>query len=287
MTPMRQKMIKEMTLRRFSPKTQKSYLSSVTGLARYFKLSPEKINKQMIEEYMLHVMQERKLKWGSCNTILVGLRFFYTKMLGLDSLFINIPINKKGSVLPEVLSTDEVESLFAVVTNQKHKTLLMSAYAGGLRVSELVNLKVADIDSKRMMIRVQQGKGRKDRYTILSKRLLRELRIYWKMYNPSLWLFSGRDPKQPLTAGSAQQVYYKAKKRAGIKKGKCIHTLRHCFGTHLLEAGVDLRTIQMLMGHSNIKTTIVYLQLSQKHLSSTQSPLDLLEIPEGQNHPKR
>lgn len=287
MTPMRQKMIKEMTLRRFSPKTQKSYLSSVTGLARYFKLSPEKINQEMIEEYMLHVIQERKLKWGSCNTILVGLRFFYIKMLGMDSLFINIPINKKGSELPEILSSDELESLFTVMTNQKHRTLLMTAYAAGLRVSELVNLKLADIDSKRMMIRVHQGKGRKDRYTILSKRLLKELRIYWKMYSPNLWLFSGRDPEQPLPSGTAQKIYYKAKERAGIKKGKCIHTLRHCFGTHLLEAGVDLRTIQMLMGHSNIKTTIIYLQLSKKHLSSTQSPLDLLEIPEGQNHPKR
>jgi len=280
-------MIKEMSLRRFSEKTQKSYLSSVTGLARYFKLSPEKINKQMIEEYMLHVIQDRKLKWGSCNTILVGLRFFYIKMLGMDSLFINIPINKKGSELPEILSSDELESLFTVMTNQKHRTLLMTAYAAGLRVSELVNLKLADIDSKRMMIRVHQGKGRKDRYTILSKRLLKELRIYWKMYSPNLWLFSGRDPEQPLPSGTAQKIYYKAKERAGIKKGKCIHTLRHCFGTHLLEAGVDLKTIQMLMGHSNIKTTIVYLQLSKKHLSSTQSPLDLLEIPEGQNHPKR
>ncbi len=276
-----------MSLRRFSEKTQKSYLSSVTGLARYFKLSPEKINKQMIEEYMLHVIQDRKLKWGSCNTILVGLRFFYIKMLGMDSLFINIPINKKGCELPEILSSDELESLFTVMPNQKHRTLLMTAYAAGLRVSELVNLKLADIDSKRMMIRVHQGKGRKDRYTILSKRLLKELRIYWKMYSPNLWLFSGRDPEQPLPSGTAQKIYYKAKERAGIKKGKCIHTLRHCFGTHLLEAGVDLRTIQMLMGHSNIKTTIIYLQLSKKHLSSTQSPLDLLEIPEGKNHPKR
>ncbi len=287
MTPMRQKMIKEMSLRRFSEKTQKSYLSSVTGLARYCKLSPEKINKQMIEEYMLHVMQERKLKWGSCNTILVGLRFFYIKMLGLDSLFINIPINKKGSELPEILSSDELERLFTVMTNQKHRTLLMTAYAAGLRVSELVNLKLADIDSKRMMIRVHQGKGRKDRYTILSKRLLKELRIYCKMYSPHLWLFTGRNPEQPLPSGTAQKIYYKAKDRAGIKKGKGIHTLRHSFATHLLEAGVDLRTIQVLMGHSKIMTTTIYLQVSKKHLSSTQSPLDLLEIPEGKNLSKR
>ncbi len=190
-------------------------------------------------------------------------------------------------MLPEILSSDELERLFTVMTNQKHKTLLMTAYAAGLRVSELVNLKVTDIDSKRMMIRVQQGKGRKDRYTILSERLLKELRIYWKMYRPSLWLFSGRDPEQPLPSGTAQKIYYKAKERAGIKKGKCIHTLRHCFASHLLEAGVDLRTIQMLMGHSNIMTTTVYMYVTRKHLSSAQSPLDLLEIPEGQNILKR
>ena len=287
MTPMRQKMIKEMTLRRFSEKTQKSYLSSVTGLARYFKLSPEKINQEMIEEYMLHVIEERKLKWGSCNTILVGLRFFYTKILDQESLFVNMPINKKGRVLPEILSSDELERLFTVMTNQKHKIILMTAYAAGLRVSELVNLKVTDIDSKRMMIRVQQGKGRKDRYTILSKRLLKELRIYWKMYRPSLWLFNGRNPEQPIPSGTVQKIYYKAKEKAGIKKGKCMHTLRHCFATHLLEAGVDLRTIQMLMGHSNIMTTTVYLQVTSKHLSSAQSPLDLLKIPESKNILKR
>jgi site-specific recombinase XerD len=156
----------------------------------------------------------------------------------------------------------------------------MTTYAAGLRVSEAVKLKITDIDSGRMMIRISQGKGRKDRYTILSKRLLIELRQYYRKYRPELWLFQGRNPQNYVSTGTAQKVYYRAKEKAGIKKGKGIHVLRHCFATHLLEAGVDLRTIQALMGHNSIMTTMVYLQVSRKKLSSTQSPLDLLEIPE-------
>jgi site-specific recombinase XerD len=149
-------------------------------------------------------------------------------------------------------------------------------------VSEAVSLKVTDIDSKRMMIRVRQGKGRKDRYIILSVRLLKELRIYWRIFRPKEWLFfSGKDYIRPLCISTAQRIYNAAKEKAGITKGKGIHTLRHCFATHLLEAGVDLRTIQTLMGHSTITTTMVYLQVTRKHLSSTQSPLDLLEIPDN------
>jgi site-specific recombinase XerD len=149
-------MINDMTLRRLSPHTQTAYISAVAGLARYYKQSPERINNQMIQDYLLHLMQERKLQWGSCNTIVCGLRFFYTHPLGMDSMFLNIPPRKKVHKLPEVLSTEELEHLFAALSNQKHRTLLMTTYAAGLRVSEVVNLKVTDIDSKRMMIRVQQ-----------------------------------------------------------------------------------------------------------------------------------
>lgn len=287
MTPLRQKMINDMVLRRFSPKTQEAYVGAVGGLARFYKQSPEKIDKQMIKEYLLHLMQDRKLSWSSCNVAVSGLRFFYTQTLGMDSMFLSIPPRKKDSTLPEILSAEELERLFAALTNQKHRVLLMTAYAAGLRVSEVVSLKVTDIDSNRMMIRVQQGKGRKDRYTILSKRLLKELRIYWKMYRPSLWLFSSINPEHPLTDRTAQAIYYHAKDKAGITKGKGIHTLRHCFATHLLEAGVDLRTIQMLMGHTSIMTTMVYLQVTRKHLSSIQSPLDLLEIPQNTKFPKQ
>jgi site-specific recombinase XerD len=287
MSAMRQKMIKEMTLRRLSANTQRSYLSAVSGLARYYNQSPEKMNKQMIHDYLFHLLQERKLAWGSCNSIVCGLRFFYTATLGMDSEFLSIPPGKKVKQLPEVLSTEELECLLGAVSNQKHRTLLMSTYAAGLRVSEVVNLKLTDIDSKRMMIRVRQGKGNKDRYTILSKRLLEELRTYYKRYRPSVWLFSGRKPEQPMPKSTAAAIYYNAKDKAGIKRGKGIHTLRHCFATHLLEAGVDLRTIQVLMGHSSIMTTIIYLQVSRKRLSSIQSPLDLLNIPENTKFPKQ
>lgn len=241
----------------------------------------------MIQDYLLHLMQERKLAWSSCNAIVCGLRFFYIQTLGMDSMFLSLPPRKKVHQLPEILSTDELERLFGVLTNQKHRTLLMTAYAAGLRLSEVVNLKLTDIDSKRMMIRVRQGKGSKDRYTILSQRLLQELRIYWRMYRPSQWLFNGRNPEQPLSTSTPPMIYYNARDKAGIKKGKGIHTLRHCFATHLLEAGVDLRTIQVLMGHSSIMTTVVYLKVSRKQLSSTQSPLDLLNIPQNTKSPKQ
>ena len=287
MTPLRQKMINEMLLRRFSLKTQEAYVAAVMGLARHYKQSPEGITKQMIQDYLLYLMQKRKLSWSSCNVAVSGIRFFYIQTLGMDSMYLSIPPRKKDNKLPEILSMEELENLFAALTNQKHRTLLMTTYAAGLRVSEVVGLKLTDIDSERMMIRVQQGKGRKDRYTILSERLLKELRIYWKMYRPSLWLFSSRDTEQALSIGSAQRIYYHAKEQAGIQKGKGIHILRHCFATHLLEAGVDLRTIQMLMGHKSITTTIGYLQVTRKQLSSTQSPLDLLKVPENTKLLKR
>ncbi len=281
MTSLRQKMIKEMTVREFSPRTQEAYLSAVSGLARYYKQSPEKITKGMIRDYLLYLLQERKLAWSSRNVAVSGLRFFYSHTIAKKSLSLSIPPRKKATQLPEILSAEELESLFVALSNQKHRTLLMTTYSAGLRVSEVVHLMVTDIDSKRMMIRVQQGKGRKDRYTVLSKRLLTELRSYWKMYRPSVWLFYGMKKSRPLTGRTAQVIYYNAKKKAGITKGKGIHTLRHCFATHLLEAGVNLRTIQMLMGHTSIMTTMTYLQVTRKQISSTQSPLDLLEIPES------
>ncbi len=287
MTVMRSKMIKEMTLRRLSTNTQRSYLNAILGLARYYNQSPEKMNKQMVQDYLFYLLQERKLAWGTCNVIVCGLRFFYTKVLGIDSETLNIPPQKKVKQLPEVLSTEEVESLLGAASNQKHRALLMTTYGAGLRVSEVVNLKLTDIDSKRMMIRVRQGKGNKDRYTILPERLLKELRIYWKRYRPSLWLFSGRKPEQAMPKSTAAAIYYNAKEKAGLKRGKGIHTLRHCFATHMLEAGVDIRTIQVLMGHSSIMTTVVYLKVTRKQISSTQSPLDSLNIPENTKHPKQ
>ncbi len=283
MTTLRNKMIDEMTLRGHSPRTQEAYLSAVAGLAKYYNQSPERITKGMIRNYLLYLIQDKKHAWNSCNVVVSGLKFFYTHVIGKKNISMSIPPRKTRTILPEIYSREELESLFAALSNQKHRTLLMTTYSAGLRLSEVVGLRVSDIDSKRMMIRVQQGKGRKDRYTILSKRLLHELRIYWKMYRPKEWLFSGANNRRPLTDRSAQSIFNNAKKKAGITKGKGIHTLRHCFATHLLEAGVNLRTIQMLMGHTSITTTMIYLQVTKKQLSSTQSPLDILEIAESKD----
>jgi site-specific recombinase XerD len=177
-----------------------------------------------------------------------------------------------------VFSPNEVVRLIAAARGLKQRVLLMTAYSAGLRVSELVNLKIKDIDAERMMIRVERGKGGKDRYTILSKNLLTELRLYWKRYRPSIWLFPNRAKNGPLSTNEAWHIYNQAKKRAGLKKGRGIHTLRACFATHLLEAGVDLRTIQLLMGHSSLLATQRYLRLQQQTLGSTVSPLDLLNL---------
>ncbi|MBW2154996.1 MAG: tyrosine-type recombinase/integrase [Deltaproteobacteria bacterium] len=182
-----------------------------------------------------------------------------------------------------MLSHEEVEHLFEAAANFKHRVFLMTTYGEGLRVSEVVCLKPIHIESDRMMIRVDQGKGNKDRYSLLSQRLLEELRLYWKTYQPGRYLFSGKDPNKPMPIGTAQRIYYTAKRKAGIKRATGIHTLRHCFATHLLEAGTDIRTIQMLMGHKSVSTTMVYLQVTRKKISSTRSPLDLLQLPESKN----
>ena len=279
MTPLRQKMINEMKLRGFSVRTQQSYVDAVAGLARFFNQSPDRLNKEKLRAYLLHLMEERNLSWSSCNVAVSAFRFLYGETLGDDSMRLAIPPRKKVNQLPEILSAEELEDLFAGAANPKHRMLLMTTYAGGLRVSEVVRLKIKDIHSERMLIRVDQGKGKKDRYTILSERLLKELRIYWTMYRPRLWLFPSKDPSKPMHIGTAQKIYYTAKKRAKIKRGRGIHTLRHCFATHMLEAGEDVRTIQMLMGHSSILTTMVYLQVTRKKLEKTKSPLDLLVPP--------
>ena len=281
MTPLRQKMINEMKLRGFSVNTQKSYIGAVAGLAGFYNTSPDRLHAEKVQAYLLDMIEERKLAWSTCNLAISAFRFLYGETLGNDSIGLAIPPRKTQKHLPEILSAKELERLFASQGNIKHRALLMTTYGGGLRVSEVVQLKIEDIHSERMMIRVEQGKGKKDRYTILSERLLKELRNYWKMYRPPLWLFPGQDPNKSICRGTAQKIYYNAKNRAKIKRGKGIHTLRHCFATHMLENGEDLRTIQMLMGHSSIVTTMTYLQVTRKKLASSRSPLDLLEIPKS------
>jgi len=285
MTPLRQKMINEMKVRVYSPRTQQAYVDAVAGLAKFYNQSPDTLKKEDVQAYLLHLQEHKRLSWSSCNVAVSAFRFLYGKTLCMDSMRLAIPPRKKQSKLPEILSTEEVERLFEVTSNPKHRMILMTTYAGGLRVSEVVKLKATDIDKHRMTIRIDQGKGDKDRYTILSELLLKELRLYWKMFRPRVWLFpSPNNPNKHINPSTAQRIYYQAKENAGITKGKGIHTLRHCFATHMLEAGYDVRTIQMLMGHSSILTTMVYLQVTRKKLASTKSPLDLLEIPNGNKH---
>jgi integrase/recombinase XerD len=275
---LRDRMIEEMKLRNFSPATQKSYLYAVTRLARYYRRPPDQLDKEQIRSYLLHLTVERKLSPNTMTGQISGLRFFYNETLGWDQTKLFIPPRKKSSPLPEVFSPSEVLRVIDAARGLKQRVLLMTAYSAGLRVGELVSVKITDIDAARMTIRVKQGKGGKDRYAILSQKLLTELRMYWRRYRPSIWLFPNRAKNGPLSRNEAWHIFNQAKKRAGIKKGRGIHTLRACFATHLLESGVDLRSIQFLLGHSSILSTQPYLRLQPQNRGSTVSPLDMLQL---------
>jgi integrase/recombinase XerD len=282
MTPLRQQMIDQMTVRGMAETTKKAYLQAVTGLAKYYRRSPDQINEQEVQQYLLHLIEERRLAWSSCNVATNGLKFLYHVTLDRREVEFCIPQAKRPQRLPEILGREEIESLLAAAREPKHRTLLMLTYSAGLRVSEVAHLKVRDIDSGHMSVRVEQGKGNKDRYTVLSTRMLKELRSYWLAYRPEVWLFTGRDRTRPMHVKTIQRVFYLAKERAGIGKTCGIHALRHAFATHLLEAGTDLHTIQRLLGHGHLSTTMRYFHLAQKHLLSAGSPLDLLRLPTAQ-----
>jgi len=281
MTELRKRMISEMQLRGFAASTRKKYLKAVKGLAQYFNLSPDKISGQMFKDYILYLQNDRKLSWSTINIDISAIRFFYASVLDRKETGLAVPPRKSPRRLPEILNEDELRRLFSGATNPKHMLLLMTTYAAGLRVSEVVRLKITDIDCGRMMIRVEQGKGGKDRYTILSKRLLLELRAYWRKHKSTNWLFPGQSPERHISDGTARVVFMMAKLKAGIVKKGGIHMLRHSFATHPLEAGVDLRTIQILMGHASIQSTAQYLHLTRKKMDNTQSPLDMLDIPDA------
>jgi len=280
MSPLRKRMIREMQLRNFPETTQVTYLRTMARFALHFHRSPDKITMPEIKDYLLYLRNERHLQWSSINGYAAAIRFFFVQTLYRPEKEWTLPPRKVPRRLPEILSKEELERLFESTENLKHCTLLITAYASGLRVSDLVSLKVTDIDSSRMMIRVEQGKRQKDRYTILSKRLLLQLRSYWKIYRPQDHLFPGRFPGRPYTTRNVQYVYKRACRKAGIKKKGGTHNLRHAFATHLLEAGIDIRTIQILMGHGSIRTTIGYIQVARKKLEGTPSLLDQLKIPE-------
>jgi len=224
MTPMRKRMIHELELHSKSPRTIQAYVTAVAQLAQHYGRSPECISLEQIREFLHHLIVERKLSFSSCNQKLAGIRFFYQQVLGQKKLDLRVPAKRSGK-LPEPLGRREVARLLEAPDHAKHRMLLMTCYATGVRVSELVQLRPADIHTERMLIHVRQGKGRKDRYTLLSPRLLEELRDYWRTYHPRQWLFFGRDRAAPLLAATAQKVYYAAKHRAGIRRGHGIRLI--------------------------------------------------------------
>jgi site-specific recombinase XerD len=249
----------------------------VKSFALHFHRSPAELEDQEIREYLHYLIQEKKASQSAISQAYSALKFFYETTLKRDWNGFRIPRVKMGKKLPVVLSLQEIQAILSAARNLKHRALLMTTYSAGLRVSEVVHLKVSDIDSQRMMIRVQQGKGEKDRYTLLAKRTLEVLREYWREYRPEDWLFPGQPAKGSLSVSTVQKIFGKVLDQAGIKKHATVHTLRHSFATHLLEAGTDLYHIQRLLGHTTPKTTAIYLHLSRKDLGGVSSPLDLLE----------
>ena len=277
MSPLRKKMFDDMTIRGLSDSTKNIYINAVTGLVQHYGRRPDTIEAQQVQDYLLFLHEERGLSWSTCNTCLYGIRFFYRITLQRPEPHFYVPAAKQPSRLPEILNSEQLVRLFAAATNPKHRVILMMAYAAGLRVSELTRLRVCDIDSGRMVIRVKQGKGNKDRYVPLSPRLLDELRTYWRIGRPSHWLFPGQCADGNLSRHGIAAIYTAVKTKAGINNAGGIHTLRHCYATALLEAGVGLPIIQRRLGHASIRSTMRYLHLAMDTAGDTVSPLDLLE----------
>jgi len=278
MTPLRQRMIQDMQLRNLSPHTIEAYVHAVAQFARHFHRSPEQLDADCARQYLLHLVHDQHASWSRYNQARCAFLFFYRVTLGQDQRFEKLPFAKPRKQLPTVLSADEVRRMLDVVKHQpKHRALLMTLYGAGLRISEALNLQPRDIDSGRMFIHVRSGKGNKDRLVLLSPNLLSVLRDYWRECRPGIWFFpQDRDPSRQIDSGSAHRIVARTARRAGITRRVSPHTLRHSYATHLLEAGVDLLTIQRMLGHQNLKTTALYTHVTEAHLRRVKSPLDLL-----------
>jgi site-specific recombinase XerD len=279
MTELRRRMIQAMTIRGFSPRTHESYIGAVRGLAKHYRRSPDELSVDEVQAYLAHMATTRNLSWSTCNIAAHAFRFLYHVTLGRDAVQFEVPVPKQGQRLPEILSREEIARLIEAPRNPKHRLLLATVYSGGLRVSEAVRLKVGDVDRGRMTLRIEQGKGKKDRVVPLSRRLVDQIEAHWKTEPPRLWLFPNRYGKRPVDITVAQKVFTLAKLQTGITKRGGIHSLRHAFATHLIESGADVPTVQRLLGHRSVATTMRYFHLSQARLSSLRSPLDLLDGP--------
>jgi site-specific recombinase XerD len=274
-------MLEDLQLRNYSTSTIDIYLRCVSDFAKYFNKSPDQLGPEHVRDYQLFLVKERKVSWTVFNQHVCALRFFFNNTLGRKWMIEHIPYPKSEQRLPTVLSQGEVAALLGAKTNLKHRALLTTIYAAGLRVSEAATLLVTDIDSQRELICVRQAKGRKDRYVMLSPKLLDLLRLYWKSYRPTHWLFPGDPEDSHMSRVTIYLLCRQAAVAAGLSKKVTPHTLRHSFATHLLESGTDLRTIQILLGHCNLKTTARYMHVSTLALRSIVSPLDLLDMEDG------
>jgi site-specific recombinase XerD len=276
-SPLRRRMIEDMTVRNLSPATQQSYVNAVSKLSRHFGRSPDRLGLEDVHAFQVHLVATG-VSWPSLNQIVCALRFFYGVTLGQDAVPERIAYAREPSKLPVVLSADEVVRFLEAIPSLKSRMALTTVYAAGLRVSEVVLLKIADIDSQRMVIRVEQGKGGKDRYVMLSPQLLTILRTYWRLTRPKRWLFPGRDDERPLVPNVLHAACRSACAAAGLSKQVTVHTLRHTFATHLLESGADVRIIQVLLGHASLSSTARYTRVATKTISNTPSPLDRLRL---------
>jgi integrase/recombinase XerD len=273
MGELRERMQHDLVVRGMSPRTQEAYMAAVKGLAQHYRQRPDTLSERQVESYVRYLLEQRHLAPNSVRIAVFGLRFVYTVTLKRPAFA--LPLPKGVKKLPEVLSREEVARLLASTTTLRERALLMATYGGGLRVSEVVHRRVSDIDAQRGMIRVEQGKGRKDRYTLLGPRLWAELRHYWQVYRPVRpGLFPQRRKAAPMEPATAQKIYYAAKRRAGVTKAGGSHALRHAFATPLLEAGTDLPTLQQLLGHDSITTTMHYVHVARNRVTAQGSPLE-------------
>jgi integrase/recombinase XerD len=280
MTPLRQRFIDDLRLRNYARRTVQTYVAHIASFAKHFGRSPEVLGANEVREYQLHILA-RKLSWSSFNQAVCALRFLYGTTLGRPEQLPLIPYGKRPKTLPSVLAPEEVLRLISAAQTPRDRIFLQVAYGCGLRLSELIHLQVGDIDSARMVIHVRQGKGAKDRLVPLSRRLLEELRAYWRLYRPRTWLFPGDKPGRPITGSNMQRRFAKLVQRVGLTKHCSLHTLRHSYATHLLEAGVDVLTLKTLLGHRSLETTTRYLHVSTHRLGQTPSLLDLLVLPKA------
>jgi len=277
MSPLRRRMIEDMTVRNLSRSTQQSYLYAVTKFSRHFNRAPDQLGMEEVRAYQLHLVAQKR-SWSHINQVACALRFFYGITLGHKEALERIVTGKQPEKLPPVLSPEEIRGFLEAVAGLRNRVALTTAYAAGLRIGEVSRLKVSSIDSKRMLLHIESGKGGKDRYAMLSPRLLEVLRVYWKRARPSLWLFPGQEPGSHVSTGALQAACRAARKRARIGKHVTAHSLRHSFATHLLEGGTDIRIIQVMLGHSHLETTARYAQVATSLIAATPSPFDRLSL---------